>query len=177
MEYTSIQVNKVGSLDVHQDKFNCGCNWITSMGTYKGGRLWIESAGGRHPPPNLPDSPLRGQCYETRYRWVMFDPKTHHAVEQSIGSRLSVVYFTPTRLHALEYEHWDQLDQFGFPCKQLAKIYRNFHVRCNAWFKDLDEAVPDKNMPNLADVTQEWERHHRQGHLTKLPSCPACQRE
>eukprot|EP00971_Amphidinium_carterae_P003370 66397-Amphidinium_carterae.1 len=32
-------------------------------------------------------------------------------------------------------------------------------------------------MPSLADVTHEWERHHRQGHLTKLPSCPACQRE
>eukprot|EP00971_Amphidinium_carterae_P250464 4972374-Amphidinium_carterae.1 len=49
MEYTSIQVNKVGSLDVHQDKFNCGCNWIISMGKYKGRRLWIESPGGRLP--------------------------------------------------------------------------------------------------------------------------------
>eukprot|EP00971_Amphidinium_carterae_P046963 924872-Amphidinium_carterae.1 len=32
-------------------------------------------------------------------------------------------------------------------------------------------------MPSLADVTHEWERHHRQGHLTKLPSCPACQKD
>eukprot|EP00971_Amphidinium_carterae_P047755 940463-Amphidinium_carterae.2 len=40
MEYTSIPVNKVGSLDVHQDKFNCGCNWIISMGKDKGGRPW-----------------------------------------------------------------------------------------------------------------------------------------
>eukprot|EP00971_Amphidinium_carterae_P161885 3209119-Amphidinium_carterae.1 len=28
-------------------------------------------------------------------------------------------------------------------------------------------------MPHLADVTQAWERHHKQGHLTKLPSCSA----
>eukprot|EP00971_Amphidinium_carterae_P105655 2092313-Amphidinium_carterae.2 len=60
------------------------------MGRYKGGRLWIESPNGRHPPPNLPDSPLRAQYHETRYRWVMFDPKRSHAVEQCIGSRLSV---------------------------------------------------------------------------------------
>eukprot|EP00971_Amphidinium_carterae_P223197 4428836-Amphidinium_carterae.1 len=45
------------------------------------------------------------------------------------------------------------------------------------WFEDLDEAVPSSNLPSLADVTQKWERHHRQGHLTKLPSCPACQKE
>eukprot|EP00971_Amphidinium_carterae_P002958 58050-Amphidinium_carterae.1 len=132
------------------------------MGRYKGGRVWIEAPHGRHPPPNLPDSPLHGQYHETRYRWVMFDPKRSHAVEQCIGSRLSV------------------LQEFGFPCKQLAKICRNFqlnHICCNAWFKDLDEAVPDQNMPNLADVTHAWERHLRQGHLAKLPSCPACQRE
>eukprot|EP00971_Amphidinium_carterae_P030903 608033-Amphidinium_carterae.1 len=35
MEYTSIQVNKLSSLEVHQDKFNCGCNWIISMGKYE----------------------------------------------------------------------------------------------------------------------------------------------
>eukprot|EP00971_Amphidinium_carterae_P131414 2602883-Amphidinium_carterae.1 len=60
MEYTSIQVNKLSSLEVHQDKFNCGCNWIISMGKYQGGRLWIETEGGRYHPPNLPESPLRG---------------------------------------------------------------------------------------------------------------------
>eukprot|EP00971_Amphidinium_carterae_P242914 4823263-Amphidinium_carterae.1 len=29
MEYTSIQVNKLSSLDVHQDKFNCGCCFLS----------------------------------------------------------------------------------------------------------------------------------------------------
>eukprot|EP00971_Amphidinium_carterae_P137219 2719137-Amphidinium_carterae.1 len=58
------------------------------MGRYNGGRLWIESR--RHPPPNLPRSPLRGQYHETKYRWVMFDPKRFHAVEPCVGSRLSV---------------------------------------------------------------------------------------
>eukprot|EP00971_Amphidinium_carterae_P298115 5923679-Amphidinium_carterae.1 len=103
---------------------------------------------------------------------VMFDPKRFHAVEPCFGSRLSVVFFTPTRLHALDGSHWTQVTQlqkFGFPCKQLAKLYNKFqldHVCCNAWFQDLDEAVPSSNLPSLADVTHEWERHHRQGHLT-----------
>eukprot|EP00971_Amphidinium_carterae_P310068 6161499-Amphidinium_carterae.1 len=150
------------------------------MGKYQGGRVWIESEDGKHHPPNLPQSPLRGQYYETKYRWVMFDPKRSHAVEPCVGSRLSVVFFTPTRLHALEDSHWSQLRHFGFPCKQLAKIHNKFqldHVCFNAWFEDLDNAVPSSNMTNLADMTHEWERHHRKGHLTKLPSCSACQKE
>eukprot|EP00971_Amphidinium_carterae_P317110 6303843-Amphidinium_carterae.1 len=33
------------------------------MGKYQGGRLWIETEGGQHHPPNLPESPLRGTYY------------------------------------------------------------------------------------------------------------------
>eukprot|EP00971_Amphidinium_carterae_P031413 618657-Amphidinium_carterae.2 len=58
---------------------------------------------------NLPHSPLRGQPHDTKYKWLMFNPKVHHAGEQSIGNRISVVFFTPSRLHALEHDHWDQL--------------------------------------------------------------------
>eukprot|EP00971_Amphidinium_carterae_P184317 3659147-Amphidinium_carterae.1 len=117
-----------------------GGNWVISMGSYKGGRLWIECRKGRHPPPNVPNSPLRGEYHDTRHR-------KHHAMEQStIGNCISVVYFTPFRLHALEHDHWDHLDRMGFPCKYLAKIYHNFqlsHVCCNAWLKDLHDAVPE----------------------------------
>eukprot|EP00971_Amphidinium_carterae_P123288 2441240-Amphidinium_carterae.1 len=47
------------------------------MGKYQGGRLWLETEGGRHHPPNLPKSSLRGTYHETKYRWVMFDPNDH----------------------------------------------------------------------------------------------------
>eukprot|EP00971_Amphidinium_carterae_P305569 6072373-Amphidinium_carterae.1 len=58
--------------------------------------------------------------------------------KHSLGSRLS-------------------LRQLGCPCKHLEKLYSNFHIQhvcCNAWFKDLDEAVPEAKMPHLADVTR-----------------------
>eukprot|EP00971_Amphidinium_carterae_P157379 3119718-Amphidinium_carterae.2 len=139
------------------------------MGKYQGGRLWIEIEGGKRHPPNLPESSLRGQYHETKYRRVMFDPKRSHAVEPCVGSRLSVVFFTPARLHALEDSHcWPRYTSSNLTID---------HVCFNAWFEDLDAAVPSSNLPSLADVTHEWERRHRQGHLTKLPSCPACQKE
>eukprot|EP00971_Amphidinium_carterae_P030954 609127-Amphidinium_carterae.1 len=32
--------------------------------------------------------------------------------------------------------------------------------------------------PDVQDsAQQDWEKHHRQGHLTKSPDCPICQRE
>eukprot|EP00971_Amphidinium_carterae_P297312 5906478-Amphidinium_carterae.1 len=73
---------------VHQDRFNQGCNWVISAGKYTGGRIWVEDAKGRHHPPGLPDSPLRGQYYDTRYKWLKFNPKLKHAVEPATGTDL-----------------------------------------------------------------------------------------
>eukprot|EP00971_Amphidinium_carterae_P350403 6491523-Amphidinium_carterae.2 len=41
-KYTSIQLNKVLELMVHQDCFNMGCNWVISVEKYTRGRIWVE---------------------------------------------------------------------------------------------------------------------------------------
>eukprot|EP00971_Amphidinium_carterae_P097533 1930010-Amphidinium_carterae.2 len=73
-EYTSIQLNRVSELQKN----------------------------GRYAPPGLPDSQLRGEYHSTHNRWLHFDPKRQHAVEPVVGWRVSLVYFTPSRLHALD---------------------------------------------------------------------------
>eukprot|EP00971_Amphidinium_carterae_P067827 1343039-Amphidinium_carterae.2 len=164
MEYTSIQINKVGwhIRPVGSTKWDRYSTW-DAIGSSQWSDIREEDCGSNVRRASIP---LR-ICPLLLYEESSMTPDT----SGSCSIR---------RLHALEHDHWDQLAKFGFPCKHLTRIYRNFqlsHVCCNAWFKDLDEAVPEKVMPSLADVTQEWERHHRQGRLTKLPSCPAWQRE
>eukprot|EP00971_Amphidinium_carterae_P072055 1425104-Amphidinium_carterae.1 len=123
-EYTSIQLNKVSELMVHQDRFNQGCNWVISVGTYQGGRIWVEDSHGQYPPPNVPGSTLRGVYYDTRYKWLKFNPKLKHAVEPSTGTRVSLVFFTPQRLGALSDEHWETLLNFGFrQAEQVQDIF------------------------------------------------------
>eukprot|EP00971_Amphidinium_carterae_P314606 6253321-Amphidinium_carterae.1 len=76
-------------------------NWVVSFGKYKGGRVWIEQKNGRFAPPNLPNSPLCGKYHSTHRRWLSFDPKRQHAVKAVVSWRVLLVYFTPSRLHAL----------------------------------------------------------------------------
>ena len=49
--FLSAQVNCGISLPVHKDKNSHGETWLIGLGDYKGGRLWIESPCGQHPPP------------------------------------------------------------------------------------------------------------------------------
>ena len=49
--FLSAQVNSGVSLPVHKDKNNHGETWLIGLGDYMGGRLWIESPCGKHPPP------------------------------------------------------------------------------------------------------------------------------
>eukprot|EP00971_Amphidinium_carterae_P342075 6481237-Amphidinium_carterae.1 len=37
--------------------------------------------------------------------------------------------------------------------------------------------VPDARTDAGNSAEHEWERHHRQGHITKWPDCPTCQKE
>ena len=51
--FLSAQANCAKSLPIHQDKNNHGDTWVAGMGNYEGGRLWIGSPVGLHPPPQL----------------------------------------------------------------------------------------------------------------------------
>ena len=54
--FLSAQLNCSTSLPIHQDKNNHGDSWLTGLGDYEGGRLWVESPFGIYPPPNATES-------------------------------------------------------------------------------------------------------------------------
>eukprot|EP00971_Amphidinium_carterae_P142500 2822672-Amphidinium_carterae.1 len=132
-EYTSIQLNKVSELMVHQDRFNQGCNWVISVGKHKGGRIWVED---------------------------------------SQGTRVSLVFFTPQRLGALSDEHWDTLLKFSSPCERL----RAMQTLAGSYSVFADIPL-QRLVMSAASKTEEWMKHHKKGHLNKIPDCPGCQLE
>ena len=62
--YLSAQLNSAMSLPIHKDKNNHSMTWLIALGNFTGGRLWIASPVGTH-PPSLPRNPvekmLRGE--------------------------------------------------------------------------------------------------------------------
>ena len=67
--YLSAQLNSAMSLPVHKDKNNHSTTWLIALGNFTGGRLWIESLVGTHPPPlprNSVEKKLRGEYLNTK---------------------------------------------------------------------------------------------------------------
>ena len=90
--FLSAQVNCGISLPVHKDKNNHGETWLIGLGDYTGGRLWIESPCGQHPPPVIArkwQESLRGDLVDVRNKWYRFDPRCYHAVEPVESGRTS----------------------------------------------------------------------------------------
>eukprot|EP00971_Amphidinium_carterae_P044084 867514-Amphidinium_carterae.1 len=70
-----------------------------------------------------------------------------------MGWRVSVVFFTPSRLHALITAHWQELLKYGFPCSKLYQSpawTETVHHCQDAWYRDLEDMVADGS-PDVQD--------------------------
>ena len=116
--YMSAQLNASSSLPLHKDKNNFARSWVIGLGSYEGGRLWIEDPLGNEPPPCISadwQKGLRGCYHDIRNTWVQFDPQLYHCVEPvSKGERRSVALFTPRSWKRLPAHCLDELIEFGF---------------------------------------------------------------
>ena len=116
--YLSAQVNASTSLPVHKDKNNHSFTWLIALGNFTGGRLWIESPIGTHPPPiprNAVERKLRGDYHNPHNTWICFDPQLYNALEEvTSGSRVSIALFTPKGWNKLTHNCMDELIDIGF---------------------------------------------------------------
>ena len=116
--FLSAQVNCGISLPVHKDKNNHGETWLIGLGDYTGGRLWIESPCGQHPPPVIArkwQESLRGDLVDVRNKWYRFDPRCYHAVEPvESGRRVSVALFSPRSWKRIPPHALCELQDLGF---------------------------------------------------------------
>ena len=106
------------SAEVNKDKNNHNFTWLIAFGNFTGGRLWIESPIGTHPPPNprnAVEQKLRGDYHNTHNTWICFDPQPYHALEEvTSGNRVSVALFTPKGWNKLAHNCMDELIDIGF---------------------------------------------------------------
>ena len=97
--YISAQLNSAMSLSVHKEKNNHSIAWLIALGNFTGGRLWIESPLGTHPPPlprNSVEKKLRGKYLNAKDTWICFDPQLYHAVKLvTSGVRVPLALFGP----------------------------------------------------------------------------------
>ena len=123
--YLSAQLNSAMSLPIHKDKNNHSMTWLIALGNFAGGRLWIESPVGTHPPPlprNSVEKKLRGEYLDTKNTWICFDPQLYHAVEPvTSGVRVSLALFTPKGWKKLRPNCIDDLIDIGF-CPPLPTL-------------------------------------------------------
>ena len=99
--------------------------WPIALGNFAGGRLWIESPVGTHPPPlprNSAVKKLRGEYLDTKEAWICFVPQLYHAVEPvTSGVRVSLALFTPKGWKKLRPNCIDELINIGF-CPSLPTL-------------------------------------------------------
>ena len=72
----SAQLSSAVFLPIHQDKPNYGTTWLIALGTFTGGRLWLESSVGSFPPPCAKEqwqANLRGDHHDVSNKWLNFD--------------------------------------------------------------------------------------------------------
>ena len=105
------------SLHVHKDKNNHNFAWLIAFGDFTGGRLWIESPLGTHPPPNprnAVERKRRGDYFNTHNTWICFDPQLYHALEEvTSGNRVSIALFTPKSWNKLTHNCIEELIDIG----------------------------------------------------------------
>ena len=99
-------------------KKNHGDTWVTAMGNYEGGRLWIESPVGLYPPPHATEPwhhNLRGDYHDLHNTWVKFSPRRDHAVEEvASGRRVSLALFSPRSWTRISPHALSELQDAGF---------------------------------------------------------------
>ena len=96
---------------------------LIGLGDYTGGRLWIESSFGQHPPPTTIrkwKESLSGDYIDVRQTWFRFDPRCYHAVEPVKGGRrVSIALFSPRAWKRIPPHALSQVQDFGFSLQEL----------------------------------------------------------
>ncbi|CAE7232438.1 TY1B-NL2 [Symbiodinium natans] len=93
--WTSVQIGMNTRASPHRDTRNTGPSYLRSFGEFSGGRLWVQDSGG-DVDAVIHGVSMTGSMHSTYGHWLKLDAKgLYHAVEQFVGTRVSVsVYVT-----------------------------------------------------------------------------------
>ncbi|CAE7483963.1 unnamed protein product, partial [Symbiodinium necroappetens] len=124
--WSSIQLGWDCPVGPHKDVHNkiTTTNWTISLGSFTGGRLWLESSTDAEAQPGAPQhaesrladgNMTSGLFVDTRQHMFSFDPKRRHGVEEWHGHRASITAYTTRGVGELSRLERDVLKSYGFP--------------------------------------------------------------
>ena len=92
--------------------------WLIALGSFTGGRLWLDSPVGSHPPPCIKEQwqkSLRGDYHDISNKRLNFDPTLYHAVEPVTSSqRVLYCFVFPRGWKKLSPPSIEELADIGF---------------------------------------------------------------
>eukprot|EP00971_Amphidinium_carterae_P149826 2970320-Amphidinium_carterae.1 len=71
-DYTAVAIQEHTGLRVHRDAANSKPSYLTTVGEYGGGQLWLADPSGDQAAPTFgaQEPPLFGELFDDRGRWL-----------------------------------------------------------------------------------------------------------
>ena len=117
---TSIYISKNAAAKCHRDLHNLhgSLNWVTSVGSFEGGELWVECKSADPPPEavyrTVGDVQLPGFVTSAKDQVYSFRPDCYHETQPFHGERYSVVVYTSRLLPEISTSIRRRLQRMGF---------------------------------------------------------------
>ena len=111
---TSITINFGAHLAYHRDSNNLGVNSTIALGSFSGGRLWIEDPLGEVHRQVRPGLWKRGKLHSIKGKMVTFNPRAIHGPEPWTGSRWTVTAYETRSVRKIQSALRPELKDLGF---------------------------------------------------------------
>ncbi|CAE7457471.1 unnamed protein product, partial [Symbiodinium necroappetens] len=117
---TSLFVSRNGKASLHRDNHNLdqSLNWVSTVGDYRGGSLWVECRS-PHVPADAVWKSINGESVpgflaDPRGRVLSFHPKCRHETQPFAGERYAITAYTSRSLATAGPELRRDLRRLGF---------------------------------------------------------------
>ena len=117
---TSLFVSRNGKASLHRDNHNLdqSLNWVSTVGDYRGGYLWVECCS-PHVPADAVWKTINGESVpgfvaDPRGRVLSFHPKCRHETQPFAGERYAITAYTSRSLATAGPELRRGLRRLGF---------------------------------------------------------------
>ena len=134
--WTSIAILCNPKIGVHRDILNMKGhpNHAITVGSFTGGRVWVEDDDGKHPAQvtlRKKVRPLIGTWHDIHDKPITFDARRFHQLEPHLGHMWALAAYTPQAFKHVSDELSSRLDSLGFPSPSICRTPLEKSQRAN----------------------------------------------
>ncbi|CAE7400538.1 GIP [Symbiodinium sp. CCMP2456] len=152
-QVTSLYLSRNGRAAMHRDNHNLAesLNWVSTVGDYTGGALWVESRSPEVPADavwkNINGEKVPGFLMDPHGKALSFHPKCRHETQPFRGERYAITAYTSRSRAALEPELRRELRRLGFMKKSNISVYYVDETQLQNEEMDLDDVPVHQAYP------------------------------